>query len=188
MRGCKKCCLPPLFPREIASRGDRCNFEQIASWLLRYVRLFEQIHVHVCNVAHYAVAVTRDGLYLMYHAFIHSLLMDGGGVEGAGGETRGLTRYGVQIGKRVHVSRWKLDTNEQSSFCSAFSTKLARNAPNAERHSVVVVTVGAPSSLRRHFCPRRHTPAQHARIRRQDRSRYAWPATASSLPIPLGDG
>lgn len=92
MGGCKKRSLPPLFPREIASRGDRYNCEQIASWLLRYGRVFEQIHVHVCDVAQYAVAVTRGGLYLMYHAFIHSLLMDGGGMEGAGGETRGLTR------------------------------------------------------------------------------------------------
>lgn len=36
MGGCKKRSLPPLFPREIASRGDRYNCEQIASWLLRY--------------------------------------------------------------------------------------------------------------------------------------------------------
>lgn len=108
MGGCKKRSLPPLFPREIASRGDRCNFEQTASCLLRYGRVFEQIHVHVCDVAHYAVAVTRDGLYLtvcIMHSFIHSLFMDGGGVEGAEGGTRGLTRYGVQNGKRVHVSR-----------------------------------------------------------------------------------
>lgn len=119
MGGCKKRSLPPLFPREIASRGDRYSCEQIASWLLRDGRVFEQIHV--CDVAHYAVAVTRDGLYLMYYAFIHSLLMDEGGVEGTGGETRGLTRYGVQIGKRVHVSRWKLDTNEQSSLLCFFN-------------------------------------------------------------------
>lgn len=92
MGGCKKRSLPPLFPREIASRGDRYNCEQIASWLLRYGGVFEQIHVHVCDVARYALDVTRDRLYLMYHAFIHSLLMDGGGMEGAGGETRGLTR------------------------------------------------------------------------------------------------
>lgn len=100
MRGCKKCSLPPLFPREIASRGDRCNFEQIASWLLRYGRVFEQIHVHVCNVAHYAVAVTRDGLYLTYVLCIHSFIAHGWRRGGRGGGRDPRTH-------KIRRSNWK---------------------------------------------------------------------------------
>lgn len=48
MRGCKKRSLAPLFPREIASRGDRYNCEQIASWLLRYgVALSRYMYMYV---------------------------------------------------------------------------------------------------------------------------------------------
>lgn len=145
------------------------------------------MYMYVCNVAHYAVAVTRGGLYTMYHAFIHSLFMDGGGVEGAG-EGPVDSQDTASKMKRGFMYPGGNLTQMNNQVCSAFSTKLACNAPNAKRHSVVVVTVGAASSLRRHFYLRPHTLAQHARIRRQDRSRYAWPATASSLLIPLGDG
>lgn len=64
MGGCRKRSLPPLFPREIASKGGPLQLRADCELVAEVRRRFEQIHVHVCDVAHYAVAVTRDGLYL----------------------------------------------------------------------------------------------------------------------------